>query len=106
QVDLRPPQIAVLQHVIGFGCRAEDFVDDREQQRTQVREPIGVLGTHPTATDSPAGRFPPRSQKIEPGLRPSRAMKVTVPLQISSLITAAGLPAMNVRRGVSSVCDS
>ena len=48
QVHLRPPQIAVLQHVVGFCCRAEDFVDDREQQRPQVGEPIGVLAAHPT----------------------------------------------------------
>ena len=44
EVHIRPPQIAVLQHVVGFGCRAEDLVGDREQQRPQVGEPLGVFG--------------------------------------------------------------
>ena len=43
EVHIGPPQIAVLQHIVGFGCRTEDFVDDREQQRPQVGEPLGVF---------------------------------------------------------------
>ncbi|MGR6918949.1 sigma factor-like helix-turn-helix DNA-binding protein [[Actinomadura] parvosata] len=31
--ELRPPQIAVLENVVGFRRRAEDLADDREQQR-------------------------------------------------------------------------
>lgn len=44
QVHLGPPQVAVLQHIIGFGCRAEDLVGDGEQQRTQGQKSFGVLG--------------------------------------------------------------
>ncbi len=33
EVHVGPSQIAVLQHVVGFGCRAEDLVGDGEQQR-------------------------------------------------------------------------
>ena len=43
QVYLRPAQVAVLEHVIGFGCRAQDFVGDGEQQRPQQHEPFGVF---------------------------------------------------------------
>ena len=43
EVHVRPPQIAVLQHIVGFGCRAEDFVGDREQQRPQMGEPLGMV---------------------------------------------------------------
>ena len=61
EVHLGPPQIAVLQHVVGFGCRAEDFVDDREQQRPQMGEPLGVFvgGGHGSVTTcgaTPAAR--------------------------------------------------
>ena len=75
EVHVGPPQIAVLQHVVGFGCRAEDLVDDREQQRPQVGEPLGVLvgGGHDSVTTSAtnagcSGRVPPLSQKVRAGL--------------------------------------
>ena len=36
EVHLGPAQVAVLQHVVGFRCRTQYFVDDREQQRPQT----------------------------------------------------------------------
>jgi hypothetical protein len=32
----------LVQHIVGFRCTAKDLVGDREQQRTQKREALGV----------------------------------------------------------------
>ncbi len=77
QVNLSPAQVALLQHVVGFGCAAEYLVGDREQQRPQGRESLGVLvtrrGGHRTGTTfasaRSAARSGPFSDVYEPGLR-------------------------------------
>ena len=99
EVDVGPPQIAVLQHVVGFRCGAQDLVDDREQQRPQMGEPLGVLGRpgHDSVTTSNVGwvgRFPPFITKVEPGLRASRRSPHSVPLQMASFTEAARRPPM------------
>src|SRR5271155_3375469 len=96
QVHFGPTQVAVLQDVVGFGCRAQDFVGDGEQQRPQQHEPFGVVvgGGHRTVTASEASRCA--------RLAPSRRMPHTVPLQTASLIDAANRPPMNKFSGVSS----
>ena len=104
EVDLGPPQIALLQHVVGFRCTAQDLVDDREQQRPQMREPLGVLGSwsrSSVATSSVghcADAWPPFITKVRSGLaRPRGAAPTACPCR--------SLPSpwpRTVRRGSSS----
>src|SRR6202044_600716 len=107
QAHFGPPQVAVLQDVIGFGCRAEDFVGDGEQQRPQQHEAFGVFvgGGHGTVTASElsrCARLPPLSQRYQPGLAASLRRPHTVPLQTASLTDAANRPPTNRFNGVSS----
>lgn len=64
QLHLRPPQIALLQYIIGFRCGTEHFVCDGEQQRAQVGEQRGMIGAghRYTCALSASARLPPCGQ--------------------------------------------